>query len=131
MYIKTGCLLSFLALFRPLLGQSSQLLGRSGQSPWVRATHQGLSIDSDLIAILEEHECRHRGDVVLSRDVLRIINVDLGETKHAPNAVLLREVGVYGRDCLARSAPVRVEVNNHICRGGEELLQFGEGADMV
>lgn len=35
----------------------------------------------DLLALLDEHEGRHRADVVLHGKLLALINIDLGEKK--------------------------------------------------
>lgn len=70
-------------------------------------------------AVLDEHERRHRRDVVLHRDLLVLVNVHLQE-HHV--AVLLGELLQFRRDHLARAAPRGEEVDHDQVAAG--VLQF-------
>jgi hypothetical protein len=64
----------------------------------------------DLLAVLEEKECRHIADAVLGCYVTDLVDIDLDEVDIV---VRLVELDDLGRNHFAGSAPSRVEVDDH------------------
>lgn len=88
-------------------------------------------MDRDLLSLLEEHERRHRRDLVPSRGVARLVDVDLGERQVARHAVGFGQLCEDGADLLAGPAPRRREVDRYVRGVGKEGLELREGGGMV
>jgi hypothetical protein len=128
---STGVSTSLLPFLCLLLRQSAQLISRCAQAPWICSSNQSLTVHSDLLAVLEEHEGWHRRDLVRLSDILCLVYIDLGEPEHTRDAVFFRKIGVYWRDRFAWSTPVCVEVDGDVGGVREELLELRGGVDMV
>lgn len=64
---------------------------------------------------------------ILLRDLLLAVDIDLRKLDAARLRFFLRERVKHGRDGLARTAPVGIEVDDCVCGGGDELLEMGGG----
>jgi len=93
--------------------------------------NHGLAIDSDLLAVFEEHESRHGCDAVAGCGVLGIVYIDLCERKNARDTVLRGESCVTRSNGFAWTAPVCVKVDHDIGRAGHECVELGRGGDVV
>lgn len=74
-----NAIVELLLCLKSFLRETSQFLDSGAERRRISALDGDLSIDSDLFAVLEEEECRHGGDSVGARDVLRMVYVHLGK----------------------------------------------------
>uniref|UniRef100_A0A8H7KDV2 Uncharacterized protein n=1 Tax=Bionectria ochroleuca TaxID=29856 RepID=A0A8H7KDV2_BIOOC len=95
-----GCFCPSSSLGSLLLGQPAELISSGSQRADVGAADGGLPVDGDLLPVLEEEEGGHGGDAVLPRDVLGVVDVDLGEGELPGEGVLVGQLGVEGEMVL-------------------------------
>lgn len=108
-----------------LLRKTAQLLSSSAKTLRISTADHGLSVDGDLVSLLEEEKGGHGGDAVCAGDVLDVVDVDLCEGEDVGDAVLCGEGLKDGGDGFAGGAPVGKEVDGDVgCRveQGLELL---------
>lgn len=114
-----------------LLGQTAHLLGSGPQAVGIGALDHDGTVNGDLLAVLEEEEGGHGGDTVVLGDLLDAVDVDLGKGEEVGNGEGLRELGIHGRNGLARPAPVGVEVSDDVLGRVEESRKLLGRVDVL
>lgn len=105
---------------QPLAGEAHRLTGL-----------QAGDLDALGLAVAEEHEGGHGGDVVRLGDGVDVVDVDLCESQTTLGGVLVGPLREDGRDGAAGRAPVGVEVDDDVLGRGEERVQLGLAGQLV
>lgn len=105
---------------QPLAGEAHRLPGL-----------QAGDLDTLGLAVAEEDEGGHSGDVVRLGDGVDVVDVDLCESQTALSGVLVGPLGEDGRDGAAGRTPVGVEVDDDVLGRGEERVQLGLAGELV
>lgn len=116
-------------LRRPLLRQPANLLHRILQPAHI--LHQTSPIHRDLFSLLEEFETRNTGNRVSAGDGLHIVNVDFDKGQDPRNSIRMSELREDWSNGSTGTAPVGVEVDDDVCRGSEDGVEFGFGFGML
>lgn len=83
-----------------------------------------LGIHGCRLPVLEEDEGRHSGDAIAARDVVHVVDVDLGEGEVTRDGVLVRQLGEDRRYGPAGRAPVGIEVDDDVGGGLEQGVEL-------
>lgn len=127
-YFRTSRRASGISL---LLGQTAHLLGGSPQAVDIGALDHDGTVDGDLLAVLKEQEGGHGRDTVVLGNLLDAVDVDLGKGEEVGDGEGLCELGVHGRNGLARPAPVGVEVGDDVLGRVEESRKLLGRVDVL